>query len=176
MCIRDSYLVVGRVPLNRQRVSDGAYLTADSFSGLKAGSAPVCRSHWQEDGYTCQHAAAWAIDGDGLTVVHLLDDERPQERALLDDVRAARLFWSYGQQGTPDTTRQAVAQHGQRGRVYWPAALKSQTVGHWAYVPVANFTQDAPIYILGTDYGAGWRLDGGALSQNETWNRTWTTN
>ena len=170
------YLVVGRVPLNRQRVSDGAYLTADSFSGLKAGSAPVCRSHWREDGYTCKHSAAWALDGDGLTVVHLLDDERPQERALLDEVREGRLFWSYGQQGTPDATRQAIAQqaaqHGQGGRVYWPSALKSQTVAHWAYVPVANFTQDAPIYILGTDSGAGWRLESGVLSQYETWNRT----
>ena len=169
------YLVVGRVPLNRQRVSDGGYLTADSFSGLKAGSAPACNRHWREDSYTCIHSASWAIDGDGLTVVHLLDDERPQEAALLDEVRAARLFWSYGQTATPDTTRQAIAQQAQGGRGYWPSALKGQRVNHWAYVPVANFTQDAPIYILGVDYGAGWRLESGVLSQNETWNRTWTT-
>ena len=172
------FLVVGCVPLNRGRVSDGGYLTPDSFSGLKAGSAPACNRHWREDSYTCIHSASWALVDDGLRVVHLLDDERPQEAALLDEVRAARLFWSYGQTATPDTTRQAIAQQAvaqqaaQRGRVYWPSALKSQTVAHWAYVPVANFTQDAAIYILGTDYGAGWRLDSGVLSQYETWNRT----
>ncbi len=157
------FLVVGCVPLNQGRASDGAYLTPDSFAGVRSGSAPVCLSHWRKDVYTCKHAAAWAIDGDALRVVHILDDERPTERALLEDVRAARLFWSYGQQATPDATRQAIAQQAQGGRVFWPGALKSQTVGHWAYVPVANFAQ-VPIFVLGADYGAGWRLENGALS------------
>ena len=157
------YLVAGAVPLNVGRIPDGGYLTPESFAGVQAGSAPACHSHWKADDYICRHSASWAVDGGELRVFHLLDDAQPIEAALVDEVRAGRLFWSYGQQGTPDATRQAVAQavaqHGQRERVYWPSALKGQRVNHWSYVRLGAWPQSA-IHIVGVDYGDGWQLAG----------------
>ena len=150
------YLVVGVVPLTRPRITDGGYLTAQSFGGLLSGSAPACRAHWREDLFTCKHAAAWAVVDDALQVMHLLDDTTAEERAILDDIHAGRMFWSYGQTPTPEATRAAIAAHGGPGG-YWPSALKGQRVNHWSYVTLAAWTQ-APIYVLGVDAGAGWRL------------------
>ena len=156
------YLVAGAVPLNVGRITDDAYLTPDSFAGVQAGSAPACHSHWKADSYVCQHAAAWAIAGDALTVVHLLDDDQPTEAALVDEVRAGRLVWSYGQTSTPDATRAAIAQQAQQDaprRRVWPTALKGQRVNHWSYVRLGAWPQSA-IHIVGVDYGDGWQLAG----------------
>ena len=151
------YLVVGAVPLTQRRLVTGTYLTPESFNGLLSGSAPACMAHWREDSYTCKHAAAWAVVDDALQVMHLLDDATAEERAILDDIHAGRLFWSYGQTPTPAATRAAIAAQQSTPDVYWPSALKGQRIAHWSYVTLAAWTQ-APIYVLGTNAGAGWQL------------------
>lgn len=143
-------LVVGLIPFNVPRQSDGGFLTAKSLTA-RSGSCPVNWRHWREDNYTFRNQAAWRLDRDGVLVFHVLEDDDPIESKFVQMVREKRLLWSYGLTSESQRTRSRVAHYEQNvaPRVkYEVRPLQDEDIRHMAYVTESNFKMD-PLWILG---------------------------
>ena len=141
-------LIIGLIPFDVPRLSDGGFLTSKSLTG-QSGACPVNWRHWREDNFTFRAAASWQVDKNGILVLHALDDDDPIEAKFLQMVREGRLLWSYGLTSEPQQTRVRVARYEARpAPKYEVRPLVDESIRHMAYVTESNFKMD-PLWILG---------------------------
>ena len=112
--------------------SHGLYYPVDmTLTGLDA-PLPVSWEHWQRDDYIFSWPGLAQRHPAGLVGWHVLDDERADERAMLDAVLAGRLCWSTGPDATPAAAAARRAQPPAEPLPFtWPA--RRRHVGELAY-------------------------------------------
>ena len=111
-------LIVGTVALFDRLHVDGEYFRAETDFGFKASvTVPVTIEH-ELAGYVFKHAAVLMRLADGLHMLHPLDETLPDERAMLERIKAGGIYLSPGPvaPGHGQTVARAVPTSGGRPR------------------------------------------------------------
>ena len=142
-------LVHGLIPFHQPRVETGRYLDENSFGLQRSGQAPACRSHWRDNDKILANPATWAVTSSGLMVMHVLDDRIEFEAAILAEVAALRMGFSFGLGANPAATRAAIAGD-TRHIPYAEKPLRSVQIQHISYCNPCAFEQE-PCRWLGAE-------------------------